>query len=144
MTTSDLFIVILIVIVFIVIPGLISLAGVWIAVRNLRFRRRAMRLQGTVEKVETITIRGSENGPRVAYMPTFTFTAPNGETLSLNPDVYGARLDFPVGSKQPILVDFDDPPVVQMPGNGRLFTAVGMIVFGAAPAITGVIVLLVK
>ncbi len=120
----------LIFVCFVAIPGIMTLLGLKALIKFWRFRRGSVAVTGKVVAVKTINHVGAgHNQPQVTYQPTFEYDAPDGTRLRGIAATYATK-QFPINAMQKIHVNFATPDEIHLDQNGALITALAMVLIG--------------
>lgn len=123
----------LVLVLFVLLPIGISLLGLKQIFKVHRFRKGAVQTTGTVFDIKEVITR-DEDTTRTDYQPTFEFSGPDGTMRRGTTLVASAKYDFKRGSMHAIMVNFNEPGTVHMPGNWPYLAGSAMAVIGAVIA----------
>ena len=122
----------LIFVCFVAIPGIMTFLGLKTLIKFWRFRRGSVAVSGKVVEVKTINHVGAgPDQPKVSYQPTFEYDAPDGTRRRGTAATY-TDTQFPINAMRKIHVNYDTPDEVHLDQNGALITALAMVLIGGA------------
>jgi len=136
--TPPLWIAVLIFVLLVAMPIGFVIIGIRLTLKTRRFKERAQSVTGTV--IEVIKTNSTADGMSelYVYQPVFEFPALDGTVLRGTSASNSSNMNYTIGSRHPILVDFDDPSIVHTKGNHTLIIAVACMLIGGVIAAFGI------
>lgn len=135
MDSLPIWVFLLLFVMFVLIPAFFLWAGLKMIRTTIKFNKGAIRVQGTVFSVRKTYTFASDESRGYTYYPTYEYKSPDGATLKGETAAGSGNWNYPIGRRDDVMVNLDDPTVVRYPGLA--FYLMGAILFAFAAIFFG-------